>query len=117
MPVPSNDAAPSTHQAEQPGCLGITARLIWILAGNVVLLGLVVKIMLSRGFSFYDIIYWAVVAALVFIRYADITWLKGLGPDGQPATPKDWAKYTRLLLIIAGGAWVAVHALLLLFRR
>jgi hypothetical protein len=87
------------------------------MVGNVVLLGLVVKIMLSRGFSYYDIIYWAVVAAILFDRYADIKWLKGLGTDAQPATMRDWAKHARWLLIIAGGAWVAVHALLLLFRR
>jgi len=82
------------------------------MVGNVVLVGLVVKIMLSRGFSFFDIIFWAVVAALLFVRYADIKWLKGLGSDAQPATPKDWGRYARLLTIIAGGAWVIAHTML-----
>jgi len=80
----------------------------------VVLLGLVVQ---HGSFSYLDAIFWVVVGALLFIRYADIKWLKGLGADAEPATMKDWAKYTRLLLLIAGGAWVVVHALLMLFRR
>jgi len=87
------------------------------MAGNfalVVFLGLI----LQRGtFSYFDAIFWATVCALLFIRYADLKWLRGLGADAQPATMKDWGKYARLLILIAGGAWVVVHALLMLFRR
>jgi len=107
----------SNAQPEQSGCLSVIVRIIWIMAGNfalVVVLGLIAQ---HRAFTFLDVVFWAIVGALLFIRYADLKWLKGLGPDAQPATIKDWAKYARLLVIIAGGAWVVVHALLLLFRR
>ena len=120
MPSPSKDVSPvvpAAPVAEQPGCLSLVARIIWLMVGNVVLLGLAVKIVLSRGFSLYDIVFWAVVGAIVFIRYADIKWLKGLGADAQPATMRDWVKHARLLLIMAGGVWVIVHALLPLFHR
>jgi hypothetical protein len=71
----------------------------------------------KTAFSSLDIVFWAVVAALLFIRFADIRWLHGTGSESEPATMKDWAKYARLLFVLAGGAWVALHALLLLLRR
>jgi hypothetical protein len=117
MPAPSGGAMPSPSQPEQAGCLGTIARIIWIMVGNfvlVVVLGLVVQ---RKSFSQLDVVFWVIVAALLFVRYADLKWLKGLGADAQPATIKDWVKYARLLVVIAGGAWVAVHALLLLLHR
>ena len=117
MPGPSKDLATNVPQTEQSGCLSLFARIIWLMVGNVVLLGLALKIVLGRGFSFYDVVYWAVVAVILFVRYADVKWLKGLGTDAQPATMSDWVKHARLLLIMAGGVWVIVHALLPLFHR
>ena len=38
-------------------------------------------IAMRKSFSHLDAIYWAIVAALLFIRYGDIKWLKGQGPD------------------------------------
>ncbi len=117
MPDPSRGAAPTPSQSGQAGCLSTLARLIWIMVGNfalVVLLGLIV---LRKSFSYLDAIFWAVVGFLMFIRYADIKWLKGQGADAQPATMKDWGKYSRLLVIVAGVAWALAHALLLLIRR
>jgi len=87
------------------------------MVGNFALLVLMVLIVQKGTFSFLDIIFWAVVALVLFIRYADIKYLKGLGPDAQPATMKDWGRHARLLFIIAGGVWVIAHAVLLLLRR
>ena len=118
MPGPSKDvASPKPPQAEQAGCLSTITRIIWIMAGNfalIIMLGLVV---LRKSFSHLDAIYWVVVAALLFIRYADIRWLKGQGPDAQPATMKDWGRYARLLLVLAGGAWAVVRIVLVLLVR
>jgi hypothetical protein len=117
MPVPSGGAAPTSAQPEQSGCLSTIARVIWIMVGNfalVVILGLI----LQRGaFSYLDAIFWATVGAVLFVRYADLRWFKGLGANAEPVSMKDWAKYARILFIVAGGAWVVVHALLLLLRR
>ena len=117
MPGPSKDVSPKPPKAEQSGCLSTIARIIWIMAGNFALLVLLVLVIQKRAFSYLDIVFWAVVAALLFIRYADIKWLKGLGPDAQPATMKDWASYARLLFVLAGGVWVIAHVALLLLRR
>jgi hypothetical protein len=117
MPGPSKDVSPKPSEAEPAGCLSTIARVVWIMLGNfalVVMLGLIV---LRKSFSHLDAIYWVIVAALLFIRYSDIKWLKGQGPDGQPATMKDWGRYARLLLVLAGGAWAVAHIALLLIVR
>jgi len=105
------------QQPGQAGCLSIIARLIWIAGGNFMLLILMAFIVQKRAFSSLDIVFWAVIAALLFIRYADIKWLHGTGSESEPATVKDWGRYARLLFIVAGGVWAVAHALLLLFRR
>jgi hypothetical protein len=118
MPAPSGGAAPVSNQPPQVGCLSIVARLTWIAGGNFALLILLAFISQQRAdFSRMDIWFWAVMAALLFIRFADVRWLHGTGSESEPATMKDWWRYARLLFLIAGGAWVVVHALLLLLRR
>ncbi len=114
---PWQDLSPKPPEAQQSGCLSITARIIWLMVGNLTLVMLTVIIIQKRAFSFIDVVFWVVVAALLLIRYADIKWLKGLGPDAQPATMKDWGRYARLLLILAGGVWAVVHVAILLFVR
>ena len=117
MPGPSKDVSPKPPEAEQSGCLSTIARIIWIMVGNFALLTLVVLIAQKKGFSVLDGVFWAVVAALLFIRYVDIKYLKGQGSDAQPATMKDWGRYARLLFILAGGVWAVVHIVILLFVR
>jgi len=117
MPGSSKDVSPQPPEPEQAGCLSIIARLIWLAGGNFVLLILLAFIFQKRVFSSLDIVFWAIIAALLFIRYADVKWLKGQGPDAQPATMKDWGRYARLLIVLAGGAWVVVHVVILIFVR
>jgi hypothetical protein len=118
MPFPPRDAVPPPKQTGQPGCLSIIARLIWVAGGNFALLILLAFIVQQKtALSSLDVIFWVVVAALLFIRFADVRWLHGTGSESEPATMKDWWRYARLLFVIAGGAWVIVHALLLLLRR
>ena len=118
MPFPPRDNVPPPKQTGQPGCLSIIARLVWIAGGNFALLILMAFIVQQkRAFSSLDVIFWAVVALLLFIRFADIKWLHGTGSESEPATTKDWWRYARLLFVIAGGVWAIVHALLLLIRR
>jgi hypothetical protein len=82
-----------------------------------VLLLLMAFIFQKRAFSSLDVVFWAVVMALLFIRFADIKWLHGTGSESEPATMKDWWRYARLLFVVAGGVWAVAHALLLLLRR
>jgi len=118
MPSQARGSVSQQQQAGQPGCLSVIARLIWVAGGNFVLLILMAYIAQQKtAFSSLDIIFWAVVAALLFIRFADVKWLHGTGSESEPATMKDWWRYARLLFVIAGGAWVVAHVLLLLLRR
>jgi hypothetical protein len=117
MPGPAKDVSPKPPEAEPAGCLSIIARLIWVAGGNFALLILLAFIVQQKTpFSSLDVIFWAVVAALLFIRFADVKWLHGTGSESEPATMKDWWRYARLLIAIAGGAWAAAHVVLLLVR-
>ncbi len=117
MPATSTGVSPQPPEPEQAGCLSTIARIIWIMAGNFALIVILGLIAMRKSFSHLDAIYWLIVAALLFIRYADIRWLKGQGSDAQRATMRDWVRYARLLLILAGGAWVAARIVLLLLVR
>lgn len=118
MPGPTKVTIPQPQQPVRAGCLSVIARLVWIAGGNLALLILLAFIVQEKAaFTSLDIWFWAVVAALLFIRFVDIKWLHGTGSDPEPASMKDWAHYARLLFIIAGGVWAAAHALLLLLRR
>jgi hypothetical protein len=108
----------SKHIATEPapiGCFGLVVRMIWLLAGNAVLFMLAVLIFQKRAFSFLDAGFWAIVAALVLLRYMDITRLKGLTSDSKPATLKHWRMYVIRLLVASAAMWGLAHAIPYLF--
>ena len=98
MPDPSKDAVPNTLQAEPAGCLSTIARVIWTMVGNFALLILMVLIVQKGTFSFIDIAFWTVVATVLFIRYADIKWLKGIDAHGGKEMAHGW-------LIVSDRLW------------
>jgi hypothetical protein len=77
--------------------------------GNIVLLILTVFIFQRRGFSALDLAYWLVIAGMILVRYIDITKLRGLTKDGEPATLGHWRRYALFLPLIVGGVWVLAH--------
>ena len=95
--------------AEQMGCLAGVVRIIWFMVGNAALLLLAVLITEQKAFSRLDVAFWMTVAALILLRYIDITRLNGLTADGEPASLKHWRRYVLLLLLIAGCLWVLAH--------
>lgn len=102
----------SKHNAAEPapiGCFGLVARMIWLLAGNAALLMLAILIFQKRGFSALDAVFWAIVAGLVLLRYMDITRLKGLTSNSEPATVKHWRIYTIKLLLASTALWGLAH--------
>jgi hypothetical protein len=104
----------SKHIAAKPapiGCFGLVVRMIWLLAGNAALLMLAILIFQKRGFTVLDVGFWAVVAALVLLRYVDITRLQGLTSDSEPATLKHWRVYAIKLAVASAAIWGAAHAL------
>ena len=115
MSTSPRETGPQTP-AESVGCLSIIARVLWLALGNMALLFLLVPIARARSFSYLDVIFWAVVAALLALRFADIRFLKGQNTEGGRATMVDWRRYAVLLTAIAGGAWVVLHTVLLFVR-
>jgi hypothetical protein len=96
-------------RAKSTSGLGLLFRLFWIVVGHVVLGFLAIFIFQSGVFSFLDVAYWLVVAGMIAIRFFDITRLRGQTADGELATLSHWRRYTLLLLLVFGGAWVLVH--------
>lgn len=90
------------------GCL---LRVFWMAVGNVALLTLAGFILSQGRFSLLDGGYWAVVAALVGARYADIVRFRGQTADGTPATVTHLRRYALGLLAVAVGLWIAAHVL------
>jgi hypothetical protein len=108
----------SKHNAAEPapiGCSGLVVRMIWLLAGNAALLMLAILIFQKRGFSILDVCFWAIVAALVLLRHMDITRLKGLTSNSEPATLKHWRTYVVKLLLASIALWGLAHIIPLRF--
>ena len=104
----------SKHIATEPepiGCFGLVVRMIWLLAGNAALFMLAIFIFQKRDFSAFDVGFWAIVAVLVLLRYIDITRLKGLTSNSEPATLKHWRRYVIRLLVASAAMWGLAHAI------
>ena len=100
--------ASASRQNTFSGCL---ARIFWVVAGNGALI--IVALMIAEGAwwppTWRDAAYWAVVAALAAVRFADIRWLDGRTAEGAPATAADLGRYVVGLVAVAGGLWVLAH--------
>lgn len=94
------------------GCLGTFVRLSWMVFGFGVLFLLALKIVRSGRFSVLDALFWAVVAGMSGLRHLDITRLGGLTSSCEPATLRDWRRYTLSLVGVAAVLWVSAHTFL-----
>lgn len=101
---------PNATESAPIGCTGLILRLIWLLGGNAALVLLGAAIWQKKAFSVLDLAFWAIVGALVLIRYIDITRFKGLTSNSEPATLGHWRRYTVKLVVLAGLFWGLAHA-------
>ena len=104
-------------EPEPTGCGGLVVRIFWLMGGNLALLMLAVFIFQKGTFSAFDIAFWAIVAGLILIRYLDITRLKGLTSNSEPATLKHWRIYVVKLLAASGVLWGLAHGIPYLSNR
>ena len=70
-----------------------------------------------RGLSILDIAFWGIVVGLVLIRYIDITRLKGLTTNSEPATLRHWRTYVTKLLVVGAVLWGLAHGIPYLIGR
>jgi len=103
----------SESEGKRGSSLGCLARLFWMLLGNVALGVSAIEISKSPGgrFSAGDFLFWAIVVALLCIRYADIRYLGGQTATGQPGTMGHWRRYAVLLVGVSLCLWGLVHGL------
>ena len=88
-------------------------RVFWSLIGDVIAFFVLVAILQHKGKIFYtaDIIFWGVVAALIFARYLDVKLWPGTAEKGTPVTIARWRKYAIVLLICSTVLWVIAHVI------
>ena len=96
-------------QTEQGGCLTLIVRLSWMAFGNLVLIFTAFSIALQRSGIVQDLLFWAVVAGLILIRYIDITVFHGQTTESEPATLQHWRRYSLLLFLASGVLWLLAH--------
>jgi multisubunit Na+/H+ antiporter MnhE subunit len=87
-----------------------------MILGNAVLYLSAVFIVIHHGsFSPADVVFGAVVASCVGLRYLDIKYLKGETASGEPATLAHWRRYSLLLGAFALALWGVAHVIGYLF--
>lgn len=104
------DASHPNQREKNGGVVALFLRLFWMFLGNTVLgVSALMIVQAGASFSLIDILYWLTIPLLVAARYVDISWFKGDTAYGEPASMSHWRRYTVVLLLIAVGAWLAVH--------
>lgn len=96
-------------QVEQSSFLALIVRLTWMAFGNLLLIFIAFSIAQQKAGIVLDVIFWAVVAGLIFIRYIDIKVFQGHTAENEPATLQHWRKYSLLLIIISALLWIVSH--------
>ncbi len=99
------------------GCLGLIVRILWLIAGTMAMLMLAAFIFQRKAFSYIDVVFWAIVAGLILVRYLDITRLNGLTSNCEPATLKHWRAYVIKLLAASVALWALAHGVPYLTNR
>ena len=76
----------------------ILTRIYWMVFGHFGIVILAFVIASNNAPWFVNFIYFLLVASIIVIRYVDITVYKGETVDGDPATLKDWRRYSLIVL-------------------
>jgi hypothetical protein len=90
----------------------LAVHLTWLILGPVALLVSLLSIVDAGGdwISALDIVFWVIVALMIFARWADQKSGQGTTSEGEPSTWKDFQKYIIILPIFAVGAWLMAKA-------
>ncbi len=109
--------SPSTSPPQDSlgGCL---VRIAWMFLGIGALFVLAVFIAQRprAALSGFDAAYWAVVAAVIGLRYVDIRALHGQTAGSEPATMAHWRRYAIVVLVAGLAAWGLAHGIAYLSR-
>lgn len=97
-----------TGQSEKFETLGRMVRLTWKTLGSMLLFLLLVLIIIGSQFAvtILHVVFWIAVAGLISARYIDIKVFRGQTDDNEPATLKDWLRYSIGLIMASGFFWL-----------
>jgi hypothetical protein len=105
-----------SKQNDQPtdkcdSLLGLFARLLWMLFGNLILFISIIFIAQYRKGVFHaaDVVFWITAGVLILARYLDIKLWGGVTGTGKPASMADWRRYVVTLLGCCTAAWLLFH--------
>ena len=106
----------NTQDSQHTNLAGCLTRIAWMFGGYMLLLMVAASIVVNRGalLTPRDAAFWAVVVAVVVLRYVDVRYLHGDTADGRPATMRDWRRYSLAVVGAAVLLWLAAHAVVLL---
>src|SRR5688500_13529847 len=92
----------SPRSEQQGSGFGALARIGWIDAGPVAMLGLGMSIasMPAWSFGLRDVLFWGVTALSGLLRYFDVIKFDGQNSYGQPATEAELRRYLAGLAVI-----------------
>lgn len=100
--------ANETHQ----NAAGEVLRMFWLIWGNAAMLfaaGFVGK-QPTWSYTLTDVVFWALVVALLIARFLDIQRFGGLTANTEPATLGHWYRYAPKLVGISAVIWVAAQS-------
>jgi len=97
----------STPETETISGKALLTRLAWMLFGNLALLACAAVIARDdlAPLSLLSGLFWAIVGGLIGLRYVDITRYAGQTSKGEPATLRDWKRYSVGLATASLAIW------------
>lgn len=90
-----------------------------MLVGNTLLMVFGLTILLEPAWTFTvrDVLFWSNVAALLVLRYVDITRFGGRTAEGEPATRRDFVRYAAGVTGFSAAFWTLSQSMHLLGTR
>ena len=112
--VMNNIPIQNNPQNEKSSALARMIRLTWKTLGYFVLFIILILIIAGtqEARSVLNFVYCAVVAGIILIRYIDIKVFYGDTADNEPATLKEWLRYSVGLILMAGFFWIGAQAII-----
>ncbi|MEW6087598.1 MAG: hypothetical protein AB1498_04780 [bacterium] len=99
------------NKSNNTSSTGFLIRLYWMIIGNFTTILLAVQIAANnpKSIMLFNVFYLLNTICLVILRYIDIRYLNGLTIESEPATIKDWKKYSVKLIIFSLVLWIIVY--------
>lgn len=87
------------------GCFPVVLRTIWMAWGNVALLFSAVKMAEREASTLDTVVFLAVAAGLLGVRYVDIVCFAGETAEGDPASLAHWRQYAAGVVVVSALLW------------